>query len=299
MTGAMSGPTPSTATCSSTTHRRRASSRTRRTGCRSTTPVTAPGRPRSARGARSATGSCGARVDWLVVSACVLFAFLNLHPAEILDSVVPVGRRHGRPRVGARVPPRPPAHRGPASGWTPDWYAGFPAYQFYMVVPSLLIVALDVGLFGGWLMIVPLDRGGGLVYAEHRASRDGDGGRAVAAAVIVVVLGVELPYGTAFKLVTVLGVLSLPMCGLGVRQAGRAALSRAGPAVGASVSSCSTASSRSTAATSRRRWPASSPSRSASSLAMLYLGVLIRGLRDRASTAGWPRCCSPSGACAT
>ena len=31
------------------------------------------------------------------------------------------------------------------SGWTPDWYAGFPAYHFYMVVPPLLIVALDAG----------------------------------------------------------------------------------------------------------------------------------------------------------
>ena len=57
---------------------------------------------------------------------------------------------------------------GRLSGWTPDWYAGFPAYQFYMVVPSLLIVALDVGLFGGWLMIVPLAVGGGLVYASTR-----------------------------------------------------------------------------------------------------------------------------------
>ena len=26
------------------------------------------------------------------------------------------------------------------SGWTPDWYDGFPAYQFYMVVPALMVV---------------------------------------------------------------------------------------------------------------------------------------------------------------
>jgi hypothetical protein len=36
--------------------------------------------------------------------------------------------------------------RGRLSGWTPDWYAGFPAYQFYMVVPSVLILFLDVFL---------------------------------------------------------------------------------------------------------------------------------------------------------
>ena len=37
------------------------------------------------------------------------------------------------------------------TGWSPDWYAGFPAFTFYMVVPSLLIVMVDVGLG------VPLD----------------------------------------------------------------------------------------------------------------------------------------------
>ena len=32
------------------------------------------------------------------------------------------------------------------TGWSPDWYAGFPAFTFYMVVPSLLIVIVNVGL---------------------------------------------------------------------------------------------------------------------------------------------------------
>ena len=32
------------------------------------------------------------------------------------------------------------------SGWAPDWYAGFPAYHFYMVVPMLFIVVLNAGL---------------------------------------------------------------------------------------------------------------------------------------------------------
>ncbi|MFV1989514.1 MAG: hypothetical protein ACC652_02100, partial [Acidimicrobiales bacterium] len=30
------------------------------------------------------------------------------------------------------------------SGWSQDWYAGFPIYQFYMVVPALMILALDL-----------------------------------------------------------------------------------------------------------------------------------------------------------
>ena len=51
------------------------------------------------------------------------------------------------------------------TGWTPDWYAGFPAGVFYFPLPSLLIVLLDV----------------------------------------------FLPYNVAFKLVTVLGPVMLPV----------------------------------------------------------------------------------------
>ena len=47
-----------------------------------------------------------------------------------------------------------------------DWYAGMPVYRFYMVLPALVIVLLDV----------------------------------------------VLPYGVAFKLVAVLGLVTLPVC---------------------------------------------------------------------------------------
>ena len=30
------------------------------------------------------------------------------------------------------------------SGWSMDWYGGLPLYRFYMVIPALAIVALDV-----------------------------------------------------------------------------------------------------------------------------------------------------------
>ena len=52
------------------------------------------------------------------------------------------------------------------SGWSMDWYAGMPVYRFYMVVPALAMVALDV----------------------------------------------VLPYGVAFKLVAIAGLVSLPIC---------------------------------------------------------------------------------------
>jgi len=52
------------------------------------------------------------------------------------------------------------------NGWSMDWYSGFPVYRFYMVVPALMIVLLDV----------------------------------------------VLPYGIAFKLIAVLGIVTLPVC---------------------------------------------------------------------------------------
>ena len=51
------------------------------------------------------------------------------------------------------------------NGWSMDWYAGMPAYRFYMVVPALAMVALDV----------------------------------------------VFPYGVAFKLVAIAGLVSLPL----------------------------------------------------------------------------------------
>ena len=53
---------------------------------------------------------------------------------------------------------------GQISGWTMDWYGGLPLYRFYMVIPALAIVALDV----------------------------------------------VLPYGVAFKLVAVSGLVAFP-----------------------------------------------------------------------------------------
>ena len=106
-------------------------------------------------------------VDWLVVVACALYVFANLHPTDILSSAVPSGGDMGAHVWGPAFLRDHLLPAGRISGWTPDWYAGFPAYQFYMVVPSLLIVALDVGVFGGWTMIIPL-RGGRLHRAGER-----------------------------------------------------------------------------------------------------------------------------------
>ncbi len=106
-------------------------------------------------------------VTLAIVAGCVLFIWRTLYPDLLLANTTTNGGD-----LGAHV-------WGPAflrdhllpnlrlSGWTPDWYAGFPAYQFYMVVPGLFVVALDA---------------------------------------------IGITYNVAFKLVSVSGLLALPVC---------------------------------------------------------------------------------------
>jgi hypothetical protein len=91
----------------------------------------------------------------LVVGGLMLYTFAQLHPTQMLANTTPAGGD-----LGAHV-------WGPAylrdhilphwrlSGWAPDWYGGFPMYQFYMVIPALMVVLLDVVLpYGIALKIV-------------------------------------------------------------------------------------------------------------------------------------------------
>jgi hypothetical protein len=100
-----------------------------------------------------------------IVAMCVVFVFAQLHPSLLLSDTTPAGGD-----MGAHV--WAPAYlrdtllpQGRLTGWTPDWYAGFPAFQFYMILPSLAIALLSF----------------------------------------------LIPYGTAFKLVAVSGVVSMPV----------------------------------------------------------------------------------------
>ena len=104
-------------------------------------------------------------VTLVVVSGSVLFTFLQLQPSLIVTDSTPAGGD-----MGAHVwaPAYLRDHLIPdfrLTGWSPDWYAGFPALQFYMVPPMLAIVLLDV----------------------------------------------ILPYGVAFKLIAVSGVVTFPV----------------------------------------------------------------------------------------
>ena len=100
-----------------------------------------------------------------IVAGAVVFTLAQLHPDLLFKNTTPTGGD-----MGAHVwgPAYLRDHLLPhfrLSGWAPDWYAGFPMYQFYMVVPALAVVLLNI----------------------------------------------VLPYGLALKLVSIAGVLTLPI----------------------------------------------------------------------------------------
>lgn len=105
--------------------------------------------------------------SWVTLAVILVvtgFVFMELQPRLLFRNTTPSGGD-----MGAHV--WAPAYlkhhllpKGRLSGWTPDWYDGFPALFFYFPLPSLLIALLSY----------------------------------------------LLPYGVAFKLVTVVGLLTLP-----------------------------------------------------------------------------------------
>jgi hypothetical protein len=106
------------------------------------------------------------------------------------------------------------------SGWTPDWYDGFPAYQFYMVLPSLAIVILNAGLHG-WAALLPAAAAIAIaVFAVRAPARSLRRRALIVLAIVVALFGVGMPYGVAFKIVTVLGLLSLPVAAYALAKLG-------------------------------------------------------------------------------
>lgn len=98
-------------------------------------------------------------IDWLrrrplegwitavLVTGSVLFVLSQLQPGLLVLDTTPAGGDMGAHVWGPAYLREELLPHLRLSGWAPDWYAGFPAYQFYMVLPSLLIVFLDVVLF--------------------------------------------------------------------------------------------------------------------------------------------------------
>lgn len=201
-------------------------------------------------------------LDVVVVSACVLFVFWQLHPGLILADNTPTGGDMGAHVWAFGFLRDHLLPSGQLSGWTQDWYAGFPAFQYYMVVPFLAMVILNAGWAGfgavaaavvavaGAGVLAGVDRrrlpvvvavtavaGAGLeivtdgapgfyfglmvtsiaaVFIALRFGRSTLTPRAAhavaAASILVALVAVPLPYGVAFKVVAVSGVVAMPAC---------------------------------------------------------------------------------------
>jgi uncharacterized membrane protein len=82
-------------------------------------------------------------LTFFVVVFCVGFVFMNLHPNLLFTNNTPAGGDMGAHVWGPAYMRDHLLSHGRLTGWTPDWYDGFPAYEFYMVVPSLVIALLS------------------------------------------------------------------------------------------------------------------------------------------------------------
>jgi hypothetical protein len=101
-----------------------------------------------------------------VVLGATLIILSILHPNLILKNNTPTGGDMGAHVWGPAYLRDVLLPHWRLTGWSMDWYSGLPAYRFYMVVPALAIVLLNV----------------------------------------------ILPYGIAFKIIVVLGLVAFPYC---------------------------------------------------------------------------------------
>lgn len=179
------------------------------------------------------------RFGLLVAGACAVFVFalLNFPDADGLNDLAePLLFLDTTPSggdMGAHVwgPAYLRDHLLPQarlSGWTPDWYSGFPAYHFYMVVPSLAIIGLNVGLPWPIALAVLAAAAVGWSRLRRRWTQGNGGPRSITrlqtvltapenraplivGLVILAVLVIGLPYGVAFKLISVSGLVAFPL----------------------------------------------------------------------------------------
>ncbi|MHB1137556.1 MAG: hypothetical protein ACYC2O_01285, partial [Microthrixaceae bacterium] len=173
-------------------------------------------------------------VSWAIVGACAVFVFVTLNPQLILENTTATGGDMGAHVWGPRFLADHLLTDFRLSGWTQDWYAGFPAYVFYMVVPSLLVLWVSafgsvwngspIAVLGGLALIAAAIAG--LSYGLRRTLdrlRGDHWARPLlwTAYVSAMVLLVPVPYNIAFKLVTVSGLVTLPIAGYALARSAR------------------------------------------------------------------------------
>ncbi len=138
-----------------------------------------------------------------------IFVFVQLRPDLLFLDTTPTGGDMGAHVWGPAYMRDHLLPNGRLTGWTPDWYAGFPAYQYYMVVPALAIIATNAGInpFIGiplGVAVIAFAVGAGRSFPAFKAAF-------VTAGVVGALLLVGMPYGIAFKLISVSGLVMFPL----------------------------------------------------------------------------------------
>lgn len=82
----------------------------------------------------------------IIVGGATIFLLLTLHPELILRNNTPTGGDMGAHVWGPAFLRDHLLNHFRLAGWSMDWYAGLPVYRYYMVVPALFIVALNIVL---------------------------------------------------------------------------------------------------------------------------------------------------------
>jgi len=82
----------------------------------------------------------------IVVGGATIFLLLTLHPDLIFRNNTPTGGDMGAHVWGPAFLRDHLLNHFRLAGWSMDWYAGLPVYRYYMVVPALFIVALNIVL---------------------------------------------------------------------------------------------------------------------------------------------------------
>jgi len=104
------------------------------------------------------------------VAVAMLFVWLQLQPGLLLRDTLTAGGDMGAHVWGPDFLRREVLPNFRLSGWTKDWYAGFPAYKFYMVVPALLVVLVDLVPFVSYSIAFKLVSVSGLVLMPLAAA---------------------------------------------------------------------------------------------------------------------------------
>jgi uncharacterized membrane protein len=188
--------------------------------------------------AREFLGRFGSWVSLAAALGCALFVLFQLRPDLLVTDTTPSGGDMGAHVWGPAYMRDNLLTQGRLTGWTPDWYAGFPAYHYYMIAPPLAIIAVNAGfnpLIGVPLALIVI--GAAWFVAGRPVVNDsGFAGLLRILGVLVAISLVFVPYGTAFKLVSVSGLILMPVAGWAMaRLAGAVEPVPALSAIGVSV----------------------------------------------------------------